>query len=354
MTLSNIFFGKKVVQQAYLNNALIYQSKGWETLPSTCSEVWTKSYDTVNAVCSVAKDGLDNLYVASENSVYKIDSDGNLMWKYAIDNASTLVRTVVFSTYIYCSYTFFKNNVYYGHVAKIDANGNLISTMDVHSSVPNSPSYYFTDMQKDNNNIYAITPTHLLKLNQDLKVIDNIDISSYTNYAATTIAINNGPYIFVGTGNYGFRLDKSNLKNIILLSSANLGERFSTSSLKMDNIGNLYAGSYIYPYAALKYDVETCKLINTLLSSPSYSIYTDNQESVYLAYLRDSFTLGKYSSDGTLIWDNIKIPVLNTLINSINSIKVITDSNNNIYVAYVDNNSKLAIKKFINLVKKGN
>ena len=350
MTLSNIFFGKKVVQQAYLNNALIYQSKGWETLPSTCTEVWTKSYDKINGIYSaIVKDNSDNLYVSSKNSVYKIDSEGNLKWKYVISDITMITSIIVFSTYIYCAYIDTSSNL--GYVAKIDTNGNLISTVDVHSLAPNSASSYFNDMQKDDNNIYAITQSHLLKLNQDLKVIDDIDISSYTNYAATTIAINNGPYIFVGTYNYGFRLNKSNLKNIILLSSANLGERFNISSLKMDNIGNLYAGSFTYPYGALKYDVETCKLINVLLSIPLYSIYTDNQESVYLACFNSNCKLKKYSSDGTLIWDNIQIPVLDT---SKDSIKIVTDSNNNIYIAYVDNNSKLAIKKFINIVKKGN
>lgn len=355
MTLSNIFFGKKVVQQAYLNNALIYQSKGWETLPSTCSEVWTKSYDKVKDVCSVAKDNSDNLYVASINStspfitsVYKIDSEGNVIWKYTIGGATTPIRIVVFSTYIYCSYTLFKNNDYYGYVAKIDANGNLISTTDVHSIVPDSSYYYFNDIQKDNNNIYAITPSHLLKLNQDLKVIDGIVTSSYTGYEASKIAINNGPYIFVGTGNYGFRLDKSNLKNIIMLPSGGLGNTYYISSLKMDNIGNLYAGSFNYPLAALKYDVKTCKLITTLFACLSYDICTDSQESVYFAYFNSYPKLRKYSSDGTLIWDNIQIPVLDT---STNNIKVITDSNNNIYVAYIDSNGMLAIKKFINLVK---
>ncbi len=338
MTLSNIFFGKKVVQQAYLNNALIYQSKGWETLPSTCSEVWTKSYDTVNAVCSVAKDGLDNLYVASENSVYKIDSDGNLMWKYAISNAVEIPSIVVFPTYIYCAYLA-SNNL--GYVAKIDNNGNLISTVDVHSLAPNSASSHFNDMQKDSNNIYAITQSHLLKLNQDFKVIDDVDISSYTSYIATRIAINNGPYIFIGTKYYGFRLNKSDLKNSIILP--NYSFLFSTDSIAMDNIGNLYLGSSSQN-GPIKYDAENCQAIELLSPDNTYALCLDNQENVYFVMNSGTFRLAKYSSDGTEIWET-NIPASN------GRIKIVTDSNNNIYVAYVDKNSKLAIKKFINLVK---
>lgn len=349
MTLSNIFFGKKVVQQAYLNNALIYKSKGWETLPSTCTEAWTKSYDKINGIYSaIVKDNSDNLYVSSKNSVYKIDSEGNLKWKYVISDITMITSIVVFSTYIYCAYIDIAGTNL-GYVAKIDTNGNLISTVDVHSLAPNSASSYFNDMQKDSNNIYAITQSHLLKFNQDLKVIDDIDISPLTpNYPAVRIATNNGPYIFIGTGNYGFRLDKSNFKNSISLPGAGLGNNFNITTLKMDNIGNLYASSFIYPYAALKFDVETCKLITTLFSSPSYNICTDSQENVYFAYFNGNSSLEKYSSDGTLIWENIQIPVLDT---SKDNIEIVTDSNNNIYVAYIDRNSKLAIKKFINLVK---
>ena len=338
MTLSNIFFGKKVVQQAYLNNALIYQSKGWETLPSTCSEVWTKSYDKADIVCSVAKDDSDNLYVSSKNSVYKIDSEGNLKWEYVISNAVETSSIVVFPTYIYCSYLV-SNNL--GYVAKIDNNGNLISTVDVHSLAPNSASSHFNDMQKDSNNIYAITQSHLLKLNQDFKVIDDVDISSYTGYIATRIAINNGPYIFIGTALYGFRLNKNDLKNSIILPEYSF--LFRTDSIAMDNIGNLYLGSSSQN-GPIKYDAENCQAIELLSPDNTYALCLDNQENVYFVMNSGTFRLAKYSSDGTEIWET-NIPASNGYI------KIVTDSNNNIYVAYIDSNSKLAIKKFINLVK---
>lgn len=338
MTLSNIFFGKKVVQQAYLNNALIYQSKGWETLPSTCSEVWTKSYDKADAVCSVAKDDSDNLYVSSNNSVYKIDSEGNLKWEYVISNASTTTSIVVFSTYIYCAYIEYS----FGYVAKIDTNGNLISTLGVHDLAPNSPTYYFTDMQKDSNNIYAITFSHLLKLNQDFKVIDDVDISSAAyNLNAECIAINSGPYIFIGTTGYGFRLNKSNLKNSISLPGYSF--LFSTDSIAMDNIGNLYLGSSSQN-GPIKYDAENCQAIKLLSPDTTYTLCLDNQENVYFVMNSGTYQLAKYSSDGTEIWET-NIPASN------GHIKIVTDSNDNIYVAYIDSNSKLAIKKFINLVK---
>ena len=341
MTLSNIFFGKKVVQQAYLNNALIYRSKGWETLPSTCTEAWTKSYDKADAACSVAKDDSDNLYVSSNNSVYKIDSEGNLKWEYVISNAATTTSIVVFPTYIYCSYIEYS----FGYVAKIDTNGNLISTLGVHDLAPNSPTYYFTDMQKDSNNIYAITFSHLLKLNQDFKVIDAVDISSATHsHNVSCIAINSGPYIFIGTTDYGIRLNKSDLKNSISLPEYNF--LFSTDSIAMDNIGNLYLGSSTQN-GPIKYDAENCQAIKILSSNYNYALCLDNQENVYFVMNSGTFRLVKYSSDGTGIWET-NIPALN------GHIKIVTDSNNNIYVVYIDSNSKLTIKKLINIVKKGN
>lgn len=341
MTLSNIFFGKKVVQQAYLNNALIYQSKGWETLPSTCTEAWTKSYDKANAACSVAKDDSDNLYVSSNNSVYKIDSEGNLKWEYVISDATTTTSIVVVSTYIYCAYI--KHDL--GYVAKIDTNGNLISTLSVHDLAPNSASYFFIDMQKDSNNIYAITFSHLLKFNQDFKVIDDVDISSAAyNLNAECIAINSGPYIFIGTTGYGFRLNKSNLKKSISLPKYSF--LFSTDSIAMDNIGNLYLGSSSQN-GPIKYDAENCQAIKLLSLDNTYALCLDNQENVYFVMNSGTYRLAKYSSDGTEIWET-NIPALNGYI------KIVTDSNNNIYVAYIDSNSKLAIKKFINIVKKGN
>lgn len=340
MTLSNIFFGKKVVKQAYLNNALIYQSNGWQTLPSTCLEVWTKSYEKAGSISAIVKDDSDNFYIGAGNTVYKIDSEGNLKWKCAIQTGVDLciiTAIVVFPNYIYCScYT---NSVpRIGYMAKIDTNGDLISCKDVSKILSSLSSDYVKDMKRDKDYIYAITTSTIAKLDSNLTMIDYITISDTT----TCLTTNNGPYIFVGTNSYGMRVEKSNLKNSIKLQIAN--SAFATTSILMDNIGNLYLGSYV-DNAVYKYDVETCKLITTFSSFPVYALCTDNQENVYFTYFLSFYQLQKYSSDSTLIWNNVPIPA------SKNTIKVITDNNGNIYVAYIDSNSMLTIKKLINLVK---
>lgn len=336
--LSNIFFGKKVVQKAYLNNALIYESKGWQTLPSTCTEVWTKSYEKAGSIRAIVKDEDDNLYIGSGNTVYKVDSDGNLKWKCAVKtgvDSYTITAIVIFPTYIYCS-CYINSSTQNGYMAKIDTNGNLISNMDVSNFLPTSTRDYIVDMQRDNDYIYAISNSYIFKLNFNLAVIDNVTVPNGANCLTT----NNGPYVFVGTSIYGVRFDKNNLKSSTELPQTGLG--FAITSITMDNIGNLYLGSndqsVIY-----KHDVESCKLITTFSSSQTYALCTDNQENCYVAV--PGISLKKYSSDGTLIWDNVPISTTN------NSIKVITDSNGNIYVAYIDSNGMLTIKKFINLVK---
>lgn len=330
MTLSNIFFGKKVVQKAYLNNALIYESKGWQTLPSTCTEVWTKSYEKVGSIRAIVKDDSDNIYIGSDNMVYKFDPDGNLKWKCAVGTVTVMITAiVVYPTYIYCS----DNN---GDFFKIDINGNLLSNSKITSFLPVSSTDYIVDMQKDDDYIYAIALNKLIKLNSNLAVIDNVGITNNTCCLTT----NNGPYVFVGTNNYGIRFEKNNLKN-----STNLPGHsyyFVTGSITLDNIGNLYLGSHTQT-VLLKYDVESCRLITDLSSSYISDLCTDNQENCYIAV--SSVLLKKYSSDGTLIWDNVPIPASN------DNMKVITDSNGNIYVAYIDSNGMLTIKKFINLVK---
>lgn len=350
MTLSNIFFGKKVVQEAYLNNALIYKSKGWQTLPSTCTEVWTKSYEKVDnfGFGSIAKDDLDNLYIGIDQYLCKIDSNGKLIWKTNLladkgsFKSSVIDSIILAKNYIYCAIDYSMvdngNTDWFYCLAKVDNNGNLINIATINSVMPNT--FYGAKMVKDDSNIYAESSSNLYKFDLDFKLIDYVTISD----SSTCLTTNNGPYVFVGTRNYGIRIEKNNLKNSISLPGYSYS--FITDSITIDNIGNLYLGSRTQS-GLLKYDVENCKLITALSLYDTFALCTDNQENVYFVQnsSNGTYQLNKYSSDGTLIWDNLQIPASN------NSMKVIADSNGNIYVAYIDNNSMLAIKKLINLVK---
>lgn len=347
MTLSNIFFGKKVVQKAYLNNALIYQSKGWQTLPSTCTEVWTKSYEKVGSIRAITKDDSDNIYIGADQYLYKMDPDGNLKWKYAV---SAVTAIVTFPTYLYCSYFINNSSGVKGYLAKIDINGNLISTVETNSFLPTSTGNYIVDMQRDNDYIYAISGSYIFKLDFNLKLIDYASIP----YSANCIRVSNGPYVFVGLDSnsikcLGIKFLKNNLKNSTNLIST---RSFSCGSLIVDSIGNVYLGSNS-ENSIYKFDAENCNLLEARFlgynGDQVYNLYGDTQDNLYVVYYNGTnYLLRKYSSDGTLIWDNVQIP---TTTSYASYTKVITDSNNNIYVAYMDSNGMLTIRKLINLVK---
>lgn len=348
MTLSNIFFGKKVVQQAYLNNALIYQSKGWETLPSTCSEVWTKNYEYSNRIVDAAKDDLDNLYISSENTIYKIDSDGILKWKYTFNISPFTINAIVVSpTYIYCSYNISNTD---SNVAKIDTNGNLISDKNAIYFLSGISDKVIFHMENDESNIYAITSNYILKLDFDFNLIEY----ATTSYTSRSLAVNNGPYVVVGVNGSDYntlavRFNKDNLKTKDYIP---INVSIAATSIALDKVGHFYLGDngYFYLY---KFDIENCKLITNInlgnTNCSCWDLNVDNQDNLYVIYYNHvNYLLKKYSSDGTLIWDNVQIPAFNA---SINHIKIVTDNNNNIYVVYIDKDSKLVIKKFINLVK---
>ena len=91
MTLSNIFIGKRVVQQAFLNDAQIYQSKGWQPLPSTMQIVLEKNYTEVDnsTIVSVKTDSNSNIVIAKQSEILKTDSDGELLWQRKISNIVT-------------------------------------------------------------------------------------------------------------------------------------------------------------------------------------------------------------------------------------------------------------------------
>ena len=359
MTLSNIFFGKKVVQQAYLNNALIYQSSGWQTLPSTCSEVWTKSYGKVDDFGSIAKDDLDNLYIGIDQYLCKIDSDGKLIWKtdLLIDKGSfksSVINSIILSKnfiYISGSYSILKNgnNNWFYYLAKIDKDGFLVNNVAIDNAIPKTS--YGIKMVADKTNVYGVSNGNVYKFDLNLDLINYVNIGTFS---ATDLATNNdGPYLFIScsTPTEGYKIIRV-FKNDLSTNAIYSPEVSNVyiNILKTDTIGNVYIAS-TNSNLVFKYNAKNGKLVTQFMlgsDAKCYDINLDSQENLYLGYTNNNGGkkfLRKVSSDGTLIWDNVPIPASN------NNIKVITDSNNNIYVTYIDSNGMLTIKKFINLVK---
>lgn len=92
MTLSNIFFGKKVVQQLYVGQIKLYQSAGWETLPATVQQVWQKSVSS--NFDAIAVDSQDNIYTGEYDSyLTKFSSDGTQIWQTKLSSRVNLVAT---------------------------------------------------------------------------------------------------------------------------------------------------------------------------------------------------------------------------------------------------------------------
>lgn len=361
MTLSNIFFGKKVVQQAYLNNALIYQSNGWQTLPSICTEVWTKNYAKVSNMGAVVKDDQDNIYIGADQFLIKMNSEGKIIWKTDTFSGKNIVqgniKTIILGkTYIYISesYSILENgnNNWFYYLAKIDKDGFLVNNVAIDNAIPKTSNGI--KMVADKTNVYGFSNGNVYKFDLNMNLINYVNIGTFS---ANDLATNNdGPYLFISgvdptVGYKIIRIFKNDFsKNAVYAPEVSY---VGINILKMDTIGNVYMASD-RNNLVFKYNAYNGKLITQLIlgsGAKCFDISLDFQENVYIGYTNNNngtnYLLRKYSSDGTLIWDNVPIPASN------NNIKIITDSNGNIYVAYIDSSSMLAIKKLINIEKKG-
>lgn len=97
--LKNIFYGDRVVQQAYLNDALIYQADSWTNTPSTMQLV------SKSAVPLLRKTrGGANILFNSKNEVIVVDaqytrSDGSTaIYNYRISKINSDTGTILYSS----------------------------------------------------------------------------------------------------------------------------------------------------------------------------------------------------------------------------------------------------------------
>lgn len=358
MTLSNVFIGKKVVQQIYLNNAIIYQSKGWETLPCAPTEVWTKNYDTAgNEYIRAADiDKNDNLYVlTSIGNVYKINPDGEIMWKK------------------YYTASFLKidrdNNIYLVGYKKIDANNNdsIIIKIDDNGSVVEefditklSDYSYLNNLESlaiDSSNFYIIYSSggshYFVVFSKTGKLLFKT-----ASYNCNQVATDNGQYYYINNKEDILKCNKSNFSSELVINKSVPKYGYSGDDIPiymlMDNMGNLIYRSY---YSGMFKLDPVGKLLSKAGGMGNSSIKTnvvDYQNNVYGINKPNTsqVNLKKVSSDGTVIYDTamIKNP---TNIDYVYRGKLAVDYNGNIYYVYTDSDCILRVKKMIEVIKKG-
>lgn len=103
MALDNIFMGKRVVQQAYLNNALLYQANGWKGNPEDYSETVLPSFtpdsntnSTISELSNITYLEDDTLLIqyttgSRVTGLAKISLTGDVIWQ-TIDNTYRYLR----------------------------------------------------------------------------------------------------------------------------------------------------------------------------------------------------------------------------------------------------------------------
>ena len=351
MTLSNIFFGKKVVQQAYLNNALIYQSKGWETLPSTCSEVWTKELgmvdaDTINQ-CMI--DTNNNIYVLTHYKVFKLNSEGTLIWSKTIADIQRIAIDTNNDVYIALADTD------YSYISKLDNNGNIENKFKLDEYLCNVITNFIVD-----GNYFYLSGNYNNDTNRWFYEIDKqgklIKQASLNLDRSTLVA--NDSFLYAGLGNQLIKIDKSNISNYTTVCTT--PSSYTVGNVFLDGLGNaivtdIYGAVYKYNFEN-KVSTEYSRRI--VDSNPTIAL--DYQKNLY--FISDESNgagnilgLIKYSSDGTLIFDT---QILTNQNKSMFHGKLDVDNNGNIYYLYnkynSDLNYSLIVKKLINIEEKGN
>lgn len=358
MTLSNIFFGKKVVQQAYLNNALIYKSKGWETLPSTCSEVWTKDLGIIDASaikqCIIDSD--DNIYVLTDYQIFKLNSDGVLTWSKSANGIQRII--VDTNNDVYAVYT--KNSLPY--IAKLDSNGNFENEFQVCNKICDT----ITNFALDKNCYYISIASFdgyyfFVKYYKQSKVFNEITL----NLNDSTLVATDDSFLYAGYNHSLIKIDKNNISNHTIIETSNeVLSNYNIKNVILDGLGNViyvYSEGSIYKYS---FDSKTTVKYRGTINYTNYSLALDYQKNIYflniIGTVNDTFSklnLVKYSSDGTLIF-NTQILCSSSDDRYVGNGRLTTDQYGNIYYLYekVDSNStyNLIAKKLINIEKKGN
>lgn len=354
MSLDNVFMGKKVIQQIYLKNALIYQAKGWETLPSSPQVLWNKSYGSQqNTFKDCAVDQDNNIYIAFPDWIYKISSEGILIWKNQMLGLEKIC--VDQNNNIYLSQiTYFEQNDNNKSViiSQLDTNGNVINKIKVHDYMSNVVTGFTYDKDYLYVSSKSIPSANIVLFGVDKKLKNSVNLHFSGKEMDNMATSLDSPYIYYGLDAlYKIKKQKTDISLPIKIK-----DMYPINNIVIDKLGNVIFSNEndTYKYNISSQQVTAIPIVSNAVHKSICLDYQQNLYSLNLQLNNNPFTanLVKLSSDGTLIYNTHVIS--NDSDSGLNNGMLIADNNGNIYFAYKNKNNEFLITKIINLVKKGN
>lgn len=347
--LNNIFIGNKVVKQAFLNDALIYQSNGWESTENALQTAWVRS-DITYVPSKISTDHENNILIigsiAANWYVIKLNSDGTMLWKAQTTSEST--KLVVDKA----------NNIYVANEEYIyiyDKNGILKKTVNI--AVFSKTSSKIADLAVDDTKVYILGRgnSYVVTMDNNGNCLACYDIPPYSDLGtASSIAVDKVKYVYVAFYQAVIRFPKNNFGNYSAIS-----EESGAKTLQVDSINNLYV-LVNYGVKITKYKFEEInKPVWEVRVSPSGSgidMILDTKDNVYVTWK------GVYGVEEVKVYNSDGSVKYNGMVGSdaIDNLRIATDKLGNIYISgikYFDaaNGGRVRrnmITKYLQLVKK--
>lgn len=352
--LNNIFIGNKVVKQAFLNDALIYQSNGWQTTENALQTEWIRS-DITYSVEKISTDHDNNILVigaiAGNWYVIKLNSDGTMLWrapttakptKLVVDKANNIYVAIAEYIYVY------------------DKNGTLKKTVNIATFSKTSSDIKIADLAVDDTKVYILGNgnSYVVTMDNNGNCLNCYDISTYSAQGkVSSIAVDKVKYVYIGFAEGTIRFLKNNFGTYTQINGLS-----GTKVLQIDSINNLYELVYgvqtTVRLIKYKYDDVGKPIWDQSVDDKGngQDMILDAKDNVYVTWENMYFTeLQKvYNSDGTEKYRDINGSY------SIDGQEVAVDALGNIYLAGIryfnsangESVRKWCITKFLQLVKK--
>ena len=287
------------VQTGYLYTTSLAFNGGEMTLSKydlNSNLIWSLSYSFFGgSLNSVSVDSDGNVYTGGDSGLlYKLDTDGNLIWTKNHGNVIYDIKTD--SSYVYISGN--RSNSDNMTTRKYDLSGNLIWSVDHGASITS------IDVDSDGN-VYTAGGR-----------IDNITTRKYNSSGTLLWSVNHGDAVHSlsvdSDGNVYTVGDRtSNTNNLTtrkydssgnLLWSVDHGN--TVRSVTVDSDGNVYTGgNRSSNLTTRKYDSSGNLLWSRDHGSTVYSVALDSDGNVYTSGSSVSnLTTRKYDSSGNLLW----------------------------------------------------